>query len=200
MKLAFALWKHRIAPVFDTARHVRVVEVKNGRIDGEISAELPEAPGLHKALRLAELGTETLVCGAISRLMQEMIIAYGIQVVSFVAGDFQEVIQAWLQGNRLHDRFAMPGCRKRGRKRFRGMPHTGEEEYSMNGKGRGRGQGSGRGQGQGRQRPGRMDGQKAAGPSGYCVCPQCGQREPHQVGTPCVARKCPQCGTAMTRE
>lgn len=42
----------------------------------------------------------------------------------------------------------------------------------------------------------------AAGPGGYCVCPNpnCGHREPHQAGVPCYQKKCPKCGTQMIRE
>ncbi len=65
------------------------------------------------------------------------------------------------------------------------------------GRGGGQGQGGGRGQGQG---PGRKGGGKAAGPGGDCICPNCGNRVPHQVGKPCYERKCPKCGTSMTRE
>jgi len=59
------------------------------------------------------------------------------------------------------------------------------------------GQGGGRAQGSGL---GRMGGPKAAGPSGFCVCPQCGRRVPHERGVPCFEQKCPGCGAAMTRE
>ncbi len=69
------------------------------------------------------------------------------------------------------------------------------------GRGRGGGQSSGRGGGRGQGRgPGRMGGSKAAGPGGYCVCPSCGHKEPHQVGQPCYDVKCPKCGATMTRE
>lgn len=201
MKLAFALWENRIAPVFDTAREVRIVEVVSGTIARKISADLPKDPGIHKVLRLVELGVNTLVCGAVSRQMRGMIIAYGIQLIPFVAGDFQKILQAWVEDSVLQEKFAMPGCRGGGRQRFRGRPMNCDKEgHPMNNRGRGRGQGSGRRQGQGGQRSGRMGGRKAAGPDGYCVCPQCGQREPHQMGAPCVERTCPQCGTAMTRE
>jgi len=47
---------------------------------------------------------------------------------------------------------------------------------------------------------GRMGGQRAAGPSGYCVCPQCGHRETHERGMPCMKIKCQICGSAMIRE
>jgi len=37
------------------------------------------------------------------------------------------------------------------------------------------------------------------GPVGECLCPNCGHREPHQRAVPCFNRKCPKCGTPMTR-
>ena len=64
---------------------------------------------------------------------------------------------------------------------------------------RGRGRGGGRGQGQG-QGPGRMGGSKAAGPAGYCICPDCGHKAKHTTGKPCTQQKCTKCGAQMTRE
>jgi predicted Fe-Mo cluster-binding NifX family protein len=203
MKTAFAHWDHRIAPVFDTARQVHVVETESGQIIGEKQEILTEDLTVQKVLQLVELGIDTLVCGAITRPMQGLVAAYGIQVIPFVAGDLREVIQAWLRGNMLRDEFAMPGCRRRGWQRSRGMHQTYPEANIMQGRGRGMGaggRGGGQGQGQGGQRPGRMGGLQAGGAVGYCVCPQCGQKEPHERGIPCVERKCPKCGIAMTRE
>jgi hypothetical protein len=34
---------------------------------------------------------------------------------------------------------------------------------------------------------------------GFCVCPACGLRQPHQPGLPCREIRCPQCGTFMRR-
>jgi len=66
------------------------------------------------------------------------------------------------------------------------------------GRGMGRGQG-GAGQGQGSGGRG-LGGGTGAGPGGYCVCPNCGQKEAHQLGIACFDQKCPKCGTTMTRE
>jgi len=59
------------------------------------------------------------------------------------------------------------------------------------------GGGIGQGAGQGR---GRKGSPLAAGVVGTCLCPKCGQTEPHERGVPCVERKCPKCGTAMIRQ
>jgi predicted Fe-Mo cluster-binding NifX family protein len=180
---------------------------------------------VQKAHRLAELGVGTLVCGAISRPFQEMVAAYGIRVIPFVAGDLSDVIEAWLSGNLESDIFVMPGYSGRGRGRRRGIRSTGKDGYRLNGKRRG-GMGPGGGEGQGRegrssgkedmtmprgdgtgprgpgggQGRGRKGGPLAGGPVGTCLCPKCGHREPHERGVPCVQRKCPKCGTSMTRE
>jgi hypothetical protein len=67
-----------------------------------------------------------------------------------------------------------------------------------------KGQGAGKGRGGGGQgRGGGGQGRKGdfgAGPGGYCVCRDCGERTTHPLGTPCYEQKCPKCGAAMTRE
>jgi hypothetical protein len=52
--------------------------------------------------------------------------------------------------------------------------------------------GKGMGMGKGRNRPG-------SGPGGYCVCPNCGQKEIHQRGVPCYSILCPECGVKMVK-
>lgn len=202
MKAAFAYWDDRIAPVFDTARRIHVVGADSGRIVAETGEVLADVLPAQKALRLVELGVGTLVCGAISRSYHETVAAYGIRVIPFVAGDLNEVIQAWLSGNLESDTFVMAGCSGRGRGRRRGMRSTGKEDMTMpRGDGTGpRGPGGGQGRGQVGQGRGRMGGPLAGGPVGTCVCPKCGHREPHERGAPCVQKKCPKCGTAMTRQ
>lgn len=197
MKTAFATWANRIAPVFDTTRHVYVVEASGGRIVREtqetLSADLP----MQKTLRLVELGVDTLVCGAISQPLHALVTAYGIRVVPFVAGELSEVMRAWIAGGLHEGVFAMPGCRGQGRFRPRGM-RTGHRGIDP-GKGRGGATGGGRGRARGGRRPQWMGGAWAVGFTSSCLCPKCGHTEPHLPGMICVERLCPECGTAMIR-
>ncbi len=54
---------------------------------------------------------------------------------------------------------------------------------------RGRGRGEGRGMGR----------RVGMGSGGYCVCPNCGEKIPHQRGIPCQSVQCPKCGSNMMR-
>jgi len=64
----------------------------------------------------------------------------------------------------------------------------------------GSGPATGRGIGRGSRGSGRMRGTSpGAGPGGDCVCPNCGARVSHQVGTPCYNLSCPKCGAKMVR-
>jgi cation diffusion facilitator family transporter len=60
------------------------------------------------------------------------------------------------------------------------------------------------GQGFGWQRRGRFRGkiEEAAGqgPGGYCVCPKCGYKIPHERGVPCSTLECPKCKINLVRE
>ena len=63
--------------------------------------------------------------------------------------------------------------------------------------GQGPGTGGGMGRGGGR---GRMGGNRpGAGPTGFCLCPTCGAKVPHQQGTPCYSVSCPKCSSRMVR-
>ena len=200
-KAAFAVWEDRIAPVFDTTRKILVVDVEAGKVVCEKEEHLDDELPVQKAFRLSELGVGTLICGAITRSLREIVVANGIQVISFVTGDLREVIQAWMTAGLKGDAYVMPGCCGRGRRQFSNRRDFYREGSAMNGKqSGGMGQGGGRGQGRGGQGSGRQGGMFGAGAGGFCVCPQCGKKEPHQQGIPCFQRKCPECGANMIRE
>ncbi|SPD72077.1 conserved hypothetical protein [uncultured Desulfobacterium sp.] len=61
------------------------------------------------------------------------------------------------------------------------------------------GQGKGLG-GMGRGSGGKgKGGGPGMGQGGECICPKCGERQPHVRGNPCFDIKCPKCGSSMTR-
>jgi len=182
IKAAFSTWDDRIAPVFDVAEKIILLEVEDGRIVRETRRLLAGDHPEEKSKALIETGASSLVCGAISRFLYTRITAGGIRVTPFIAGNTAEVIQAWIHGILVRNVFAMPGCC--GRRR------------------RGMGSGAGSGRGRGRVGGGGVGSEgvlRAAGPGGECVCPKCGHTEPHKRGRQYFDRTCPKCGIAMDR-
>ncbi len=110
MKTAFSVWEQRIAPVFDTARQVQLLDFDGKRIIGETAHSLPGGSVSQKVAWLADHGIDALVCGAVSRPLQEQLAAASIRVIPFVAGSLREVIQAWFDGSLHGAAFTMPGC------------------------------------------------------------------------------------------
>ena len=119
MKIAVPVWQGRVSPVFDTARHLLVIDVEGAKARSRHEESLTDEMPHMRVSRLANLGVAVLVCGAISRSLAEMIAASGIRVIPFVSGDVEEVIQAFLCGTLPSPAFLMPGCCGR-RRRFRG--------------------------------------------------------------------------------
>jgi hypothetical protein len=48
------------------------------------------------------------------------------------------------------------------------------------------------------EEPGGM--RHGAGAGGFCICPKCGFKKPHQAGVRCMDERCPKCGSTMVRE
>jgi predicted Fe-Mo cluster-binding NifX family protein len=120
MRVAFAAWNDRIAPVFDVTRRVHVVDTDGRGVVRESEEPLDDETAAGRAARLSALGIDTLVCGAISRPQEAFLQAYGVAVVPFVTGGLGEVVDAWGAGTLGSGAFAMPGCGQGRGRRFRG--------------------------------------------------------------------------------
>jgi predicted Fe-Mo cluster-binding NifX family protein len=128
MRVAFAAWKGRIAPLFDVTRRVHVVDTEGRRVVRESEESLEDERPAVRAARLATLGVDALVCGAISRPQEALIEAYGLAVVPFVTGEVCEVVEAWREGRLASEAFTMPGCEGR-----RGHPIRGGRGWGRRG-------------------------------------------------------------------
>ncbi len=111
MKIALPVWENRMAPVFDAADQwiLCQAEDKSWRVEAvkDFHSSLPE----RKVQELIDQDLSLLICGAIPYRLERFLTESGCGVISFVTGETDEVLQAWME-NRLDDpRFRMPGCR-----------------------------------------------------------------------------------------
>ncbi|MBN2329268.1 MAG: NifB/NifX family molybdenum-iron cluster-binding protein [Candidatus Omnitrophica bacterium] len=119
MKVAIPIWNHRISPVFDCARKMIVVDIEEGGERQRTEYNLDELLFLQRASYLKKLNIDILICGAISRPLEELIQTKGIKIVSYLCGNVEEILQALCNDRLSQDQFLMPGCCGRRRSRFR---------------------------------------------------------------------------------
>lgn len=120
-KIALAVWGNIISPVFDSTHMVLIAESRDGKIVNSRHEWLgPELP-YSRALRLSGWDIRALICGAISVGFARTIEVYGIEVIPFISGEVQKVLNTYLNGKLTADVFHMPGFVGRGhRNRYRG--------------------------------------------------------------------------------
>lgn len=118
MKIALPVWNDNISNVFDFAGRLLLVEIENGREvkQSEITLQVQSLP--ERASELKQLRVNVLLCGAISRALANMVTASGIEVLPYVTGRVDDVLQAYITGNLSQPQFTMPGCWPGARKGF----------------------------------------------------------------------------------
>ncbi len=120
MKVAVPVWQGRVSPVFDVAGQIVLVDLVEGAEVSRCQCVLAETEPEPRVSQLAELQVETLICGAISRMLESLLVERGIAVHGRVCGGVEEVLEAFAAGRLEEPEYAMPGCCGGQRRRFRG--------------------------------------------------------------------------------
>ena len=110
MKLAVTIWKNRISPLFDSSRRLQIVDIRKRCVAGVHSIDLDIRSAADRASALAALGVDLLICGAISSEFLRRIQQKHIDIIPFVSGTLDEVIEAYLSGTLVNGELSMPGC------------------------------------------------------------------------------------------
>jgi len=109
-RVAIPDWHGHVSPVFDAATRALVVDLEGGR---EIGRQVTALAGLTPAgrvLRLEALGVDTLICGAISRPLEDLAGALGMRVIALVSGPVDTVERLVARGQPIPEACLMPGC------------------------------------------------------------------------------------------
>ena len=110
MKVAITVWENRISPLFDATRTLLIADIYNRVIAEKHRVPFDCISPFARAATLEELGVGTLICGGVSDFFAKLIEARNIQIIPFVAGRVDEVMDAYLKGALCHKKFRMPGC------------------------------------------------------------------------------------------
>lgn len=110
MKVAVTVWKNRISPLFDATQTLLVAVIHDHAVISRHLVPLECVSPFSRAAALENLGIDTLICGGVSDFFAKLIEARNIQIIPFVSGRVEEVIEAFLENTLYLEKFRMPGC------------------------------------------------------------------------------------------
>ncbi|MBN1960104.1 MAG: NifB/NifX family molybdenum-iron cluster-binding protein [Deltaproteobacteria bacterium] len=109
-KVAVSIWDGRISPVFDVCRKVAIYDIENQNIIAHTNVSIVPNNTYLKIQKLIALGVDTIICGAISEALYQQLYDHGIIIYGFIAGDINQVINAFLNNTLNTPSLSMPGC------------------------------------------------------------------------------------------
>jgi hypothetical protein len=138
----------RVAPVFDWAGRLLLVEVGEGAAARREERDIVGVAPLQRPALLRSSGASVLICGGISPALAAQVAALGIELIPGVVGPADQVLAAYGGGRLSGPRWAMPGwCGQPGggrrARRGRGGGFCGRRGRGRGGRGWGPGPGGG---------------------------------------------------------
>jgi len=110
MLVAVPTFQGRVSPTFDFCHRVTFWQMEGAEFAKVIDRKCRQTDPLEKAANLQAMGTDLLLCGAISQQLAKNLEARGVRVVSGLAGDVREVLAAMARGALDEPRFRIPGA------------------------------------------------------------------------------------------
>jgi len=128
--IGITVWNGIVAPLFDASCFLCIIRADDSR-------KMVATQSMTLAERVQVCSNEqvtTVICGAISNAAQQLLEQQHIQLISWICGPVEALLEKYRQKGNIHREFAMPGCARRGRRRNRGaFPQKGElNENSRN--------------------------------------------------------------------
>jgi predicted Fe-Mo cluster-binding NifX family protein len=87
-----------VAPCFGYSATVSIFAVADGAVAQQTDFILQSPRDLDRLRLLRDQGVDTLICGGVQERFENLIRASGIRVISWVSGDVEDLLGAFLRG------------------------------------------------------------------------------------------------------
>ena len=110
VRLAIPSWNGNVSPVFDTARHLLLVDFDEKGETQRTTAILMANNPATRALHVRQLEIDILICGAVSMPLESMLQAQGVRLFPWVCGPVEDILKDFICQGTISAEFSMPGC------------------------------------------------------------------------------------------
>ena len=97
MRVAIPHHDGEVAPCFEYSANITIFSVRRSRVVGQMDFTLRSKEALDRVRLLRDQEVTTLICGGLQDAFEDLLLASGIRVISWVSGEVSEVLGLSLQ-------------------------------------------------------------------------------------------------------
>jgi predicted Fe-Mo cluster-binding NifX family protein len=109
MRIALPIDGKLVSTVFDFAERLCLVDIEAGRVRKQQEVDFADKLASLRVAQLKRLGIDALICGAISEPVAMMIHHSGIDLLSGITGDVDDVVSAYMDSRLDRPQYRLPG-------------------------------------------------------------------------------------------
>ena len=98
-RIAIPMFRRKVSPVFDTCSRVLLVDIDNQKEVDRREIYLDALSMMERLVILEKSRISVIICGGISDVMGNMLIAKKINLISDITGEIDRVVKTYLAGN-----------------------------------------------------------------------------------------------------
>lgn len=187
----------QVDPRFGRCRYFIIWDDENDTFEAISNPNIDagSGAGIQSAQMVVAKNVSMIITGEIGPKAEQVLTATNLQVVTGASGTIKEAIEKH-RNNDVKNMDTYPQKKTEMEETTEGWFRQGIRRCFGFFSGRGV---CGRGMG---MRMGKRGASKGfgKGQGGFCICLQCGEKQPHQRGIPCGSIKCSKCGSIMVRD
>jgi len=134
-KVAIPIFRSRVAPVFDYCIRVSVFDIGDDHQTKRSELYLGTLAPTQRVGALIKEGVTTLICGGMSNALDKLFQASGISVIEGIAGQVDEVLEAFMSDRLDEPQYRLPGIGREKhacpQDRSERAPHVGSVESTQ---------------------------------------------------------------------
>jgi predicted Fe-Mo cluster-binding NifX family protein len=97
MRVAIPHHAGEVAPCFEYSAHITIFSIRKNRVVGQMDFTLRSKEALDRVRLLRDQRVTALICGGLQDAFEDLLLATGIRVISWVSGEVSEVLRLFLQ-------------------------------------------------------------------------------------------------------
>jgi predicted Fe-Mo cluster-binding NifX family protein len=98
MRIAMPVFENRISPRFDCAPTLVLCDISGQRVTERKEIFCDGWSDIERISKLKEMGVDTLICGGLPNHLQGILKNNGVNIIPWVAGNSDEILDLFLQG------------------------------------------------------------------------------------------------------